>query len=155
MLATSGRRVSPYIQERPNTLGPLMVLESSSMVCITAVRIFSLDGGPQSEDTRGYHSPGLRDGVSKQGTRVRPCHPKILGAVFAIARNILAGNKFDRSRVLIVAQFCGQTLFGCDLEKSEQEIFEFRGTRSSSNRPNPLLQSASNWNGNRPQEAQR
>jgi hypothetical protein len=32
-----------------------------------------------------YHSPGLRDGVSSQGTCVRPCPPELLGAESAIA----------------------------------------------------------------------
>jgi hypothetical protein len=27
-----------------------------------------------------YHSPGLRDGVSSLGMRVRPCPPEVLGA---------------------------------------------------------------------------
>jgi hypothetical protein len=44
------------------------------------ISFFSLDGGSQWEDTSLYHSPGLRDGVSTQGTRVRPDDPTILGA---------------------------------------------------------------------------
>jgi hypothetical protein len=49
-----------------------------------------------------YHSPGLRDGVSSQGTCVRPCPPELLGAESAIAGFSFARNKFGRSRVITV-----------------------------------------------------
>jgi hypothetical protein len=56
-----------------------------------------------------YHSPGLRDGVSRQGTCARPCPPEVLGAESAIARFSLAGNKFGRSQVITVAWGCLRT----------------------------------------------
>jgi len=49
-----------------------------------------------------YHSPGLRDGVSAEGTRLRPYHPKILEAQQQVSRIILAGNKPGRSQVFTV-----------------------------------------------------
>jgi hypothetical protein len=49
-----------------------------------------------------YHSPGLRDGVSTQGTCVRPCPPEVLGAESAIDWIIFAGNKLGRTQVITV-----------------------------------------------------
>jgi hypothetical protein len=46
-----------------------------------------------------YHSPGLRDGVSCQGTCVRPCPPEVLGAESILTRFTIAGNKFGRPQV--------------------------------------------------------
>lgn len=48
------------------------------------------------------HSPGLRDGVSTEGARVRPYLPKILGAQEQVSRIILAGNKPGWSQVFTV-----------------------------------------------------
>jgi len=63
------------------------------------------------------HSPGLRDGVSTQGTRVRPYHPTIFGAEITSARIILAGNKFGWSPVLRVGWVCVKSLLRCNPEK--------------------------------------
>jgi hypothetical protein len=61
-----------------------------------------------------YHSPGLRDGVPAQGTRVRPYHPTIVGAELTSAWIILAGNKFGRLRVFRIGWVYLQTVLECD-----------------------------------------
>jgi hypothetical protein len=58
-----------------------------------------------------YHSPGLRDGVSSQGTCVRPCPPEVLGAESIRTRFTMAGNKFGRSQVRKFRWGCARTLF--------------------------------------------
>ena len=58
-----------------------------------------------------YHSPGLRDGVSSQGTCVRPCPPKVLGAESIGILFAAAGNKFGCPQVLELDWDCLRILF--------------------------------------------
>jgi hypothetical protein len=61
-----------------------------------------------------YHSPGLRDGVSSQGTRVRPCPPEVLGAESILTRFAMAGNKFGWPRVPKFSWNCTRKMFEQD-----------------------------------------
>ena len=81
-----------------------------------------------------YHSPGLRDGVSSQGTCVRPCPPEVLGAesirtrftsrgINSGARRSLGSAGFVRGEFLDTAPgkrdehsliFAARTSFGVD-----------------------------------------
>jgi hypothetical protein len=85
-----------------------------------------------------YHSPGLRDGVSSQGTRVRPCPPELLGAESAIARFSIAGNKLGRLQVIMVSWNFQQT----ELERERAGLapapLELLGARSFRNGLNHL-----------------
>ena len=87
-----------------------------------------------------YHSPGLRDGVSRQGTRVRPYHPTIFLAGLVIARIIPAGNKFGRSQVLRVEGECGQAMPKLILEKRSEDFSMVRFARPLGNWQNPLFE---------------
>jgi hypothetical protein len=49
--------------------------------------------------------------VSRQGTRVRPYDPTILGADLSVARAIPAGNKLGRPQVFRVNWDCWQRCF--------------------------------------------
>jgi hypothetical protein len=86
-----------------------------------------------------YHSPGLRDGVPAQGTRVRPDHPTIVGAELTSAWIILAGNKFGRLRVFRLGWDYPQTVLGCDPIKPCEEFFIFVERAAQRNSTHPLL----------------
>jgi|HubBroStandDraft_1064217.scaffolds.fasta_scaffold05338_6 hypothetical protein len=85
-----------------------------------------------------YHSPGLRDGVSSQGTRVRPYPPELLGAESAIARFSFAGNKLGRSRVITVDWDFQQIVLESERARPSQALFEFLGARNFRNWLNHL-----------------
>ena len=58
-----------------------------------------------------YHSPGLRDGVSSQGTCVQPCPPEVLGAESIRIRFTGRGINSGARRSLCSAGFvCGHFL---------------------------------------------
>jgi hypothetical protein len=84
------------------------------------VSFFSLDGGSQWEDTSLYHSPGLRDGVPAQGTRVRSLPSHNLWSRLAKARVFLAGNKLGRSQVFRIVWDCAYVLPGRDPGKTQR-----------------------------------
>jgi hypothetical protein len=67
-----------------------------------------------------YHSPGLRDGVSSQGTCVRPCPPEVLGAESIRTRFAAAGNKFGCTQVPKLDWDCLRTLFERNFPKRKQ-----------------------------------
>jgi hypothetical protein len=70
-----------------------------------------------------YHSPGLRDGVSNQGTCVRPCPPEVLGAESIFTRVTMAGNKFEWPRVPKISWSCAQKLFERDSGENAGNAF--------------------------------
>lgn len=84
-----------------------------------------------------YHSPGLRDGVSSQGTCVRPCPPELLGAESAIARFLVAWNKFGRSQVITVGWGFRQTVLE-HARGTAPTLFDFLGARNFRNWLNRL-----------------
>jgi len=74
-----------------------------------------------------YHSPGLRDGVSSQGTCVRPCPPEVLGAESIRTRFTTAGNKFGHPQVRKFGWSCVRTLFECNSRKMKRTFLDLRG----------------------------
>jgi hypothetical protein len=89
-----------------------------------------------------YHSPGLRDGVSSQGTCVRPCPPELLGAESAIARFSFTGNKFGRSQVITVSRGFRQTELERERAGLAPALLELLGARNFRNWLNHLLRLA-------------
>jgi hypothetical protein len=89
-----------------------------------------------------YHSPGLRDGVSSQGTRVRPCPPELLGAESRIANFSFAGNKLGRSRVITVGRDSRQAVFERERAWTAPALFDFFGARNFRNWLNHLRRHA-------------
>jgi hypothetical protein len=89
-----------------------------------------------------YHSPGLRDGVSRQGTCVRPCPPEVLGAESAIARFSIAGNKLGRSQVITVGWGCRQTLLKRKRRGLAPALLEYPGAGGFWKYLSPLLKPA-------------
>jgi hypothetical protein len=77
-----------------------------------------------------YHSPGLRDGVSSQGTCVRPCPPELLGAESAMAHFSFTGNKFGRSQVITVSRDFQQTVLDRERAELAPALLELLGARS-------------------------
>ena len=71
-----------------------------------------------------YHSPGLRDGVSSQGTCVRPCPPEVLGAESIRTRFTMAGNKFGCPQVRKLGRGCARTLFECNSPKMKRTFLD-------------------------------
>jgi hypothetical protein len=86
-----------------------------------------------------YHSPGLRDGVSNQGTCVRPCPPEVLGAESIRTRFTSAGNKFGRPQVHEFAWDCAWTLFERNSRKMYRTFLALHGVGLLYNGLNRLL----------------
>jgi hypothetical protein len=89
-----------------------------------------------------YHSPGLRDGVSSQGMRVRPCPPELLGAESAIARFSFAGNKLGPSQVITVDWDFRQSVLERERAGPAAALFDFLGARNFRNWLNHLCSRA-------------
>ena len=89
-----------------------------------------------------YHSPGLRDGVSSQGTRVRPCPPEVLGAESILTRFAMAGNKFGWPRVPLFGWSCALRLFERESGEKQGTFFELRDVGLFCERLNRLLSPA-------------
>jgi hypothetical protein len=85
-----------------------------------------------------YHSPGLRDGVSSQGTRVRPCPPELLGAESAIARFSFAGNKLGHSQVITVSLDFRHAVLEREPVGLAPALIDFLGSRNFRNGLNHL-----------------